>query len=213
MARLERSRLALTLVTIATVVALAAPAGAAGPRRIMVFGDSIAWGWIPQADGFPTTRFPADVRWPGVLRAELGSDYEVVEEALNGRTTDLTPALEPAGLPGAGFNGAAYLPAAIASQMPLDLVIMALGTNDLREENHRSPLEIGLGAMRLATIVQDSAGTTGAEYPAPEVLLVAPPPMPASVAQGPFKAVYGPDASGKSEALGEVYERCWTRAT
>lgn len=173
----------------------------------MVFGDSIAWGWIPQADGFPTTRYPADVRWPGVLQTELGPGYEVVEQSLNGRTTDLTPPQESVGLPGAGYNGAAYLPAAIASQMPLDIVVVALGTNDLRAENHRTPLEIGLSAMKLATIIQDSAGTTGAAYPAPAVLLLAPPPMPATVATGPFGRVFGPDASTKSKELGPIYAR------
>ena len=198
--RPERTLLALLLLILPGLAV-------ANERRVMVFGDSIAWGWIPQADGFPTTRFPPEVRWPGVLQAALGEGYEVVEEALNGRTTDLTPALESVGMAGAGYNGAAYLPAAIASQMPLDLVIVALGTNDLRQENRRSPLEVGLGAMRLAAIVQDSAGATGAEYPAPAVLLLAPPPMPADVAQGPFGQVFGAEASAKSQLLGEVFEK------
>ncbi|MFL5336349.1 MAG: GDSL-type esterase/lipase family protein [Geminicoccaceae bacterium] len=141
------------LVLVLALLLFATPAGAAGAHRVMVFGDSIAWGWIPQADGFPTTRFPPEVRWPGVLQAELGDGYDVVEESLNGRTTDLNPPLESVGMEGAGYNGAGYLPAAIGSQMPLALVIVALGTNDLRQENHRSPLEVGLAAMRLASIV------------------------------------------------------------
>jgi lysophospholipase L1-like esterase len=66
---------------------------------------------------------------------------------------------------------------------------------------------VGLAALRLATIVQDSAGATGTTYAAPAVLLVAPPDLPADVAQGPFGPIFGPDASAKSRALGEVYER------
>lgn len=191
---------------VLVLLMLAAPAAAA-ERRVMVFGDSLAWGWMPVANGFPTTRFPPEVRWPGVLQAALGEGYEVIEESLNGRTTDLNPPLELVGMAGAGYNGAAYLPAAIASQLPLDLVVIALGTNDLRQENHRSPLEVGLGAMRLVAIAQDATGSTGTEYPAPAVLLLAPPTMPADVAQGPFGQVFGPEASAKSQALGEVYER------
>ena len=173
----------------------------------MVFGDSLAWGWIPQANGFPTTRFPWQVRWPGVLQSELGPGYEVVEESLSGRTTDLNPPRESVGMSGAGYNGAAYLPAAIGSQMPLALVIIALGTNDLREENHRTPLEVGLSAVRLGALVQTSAGITGTEYPAPLVLLLAPPALPADVATGPFGPVFGPEASAKSLALGPLYRR------
>jgi lysophospholipase L1-like esterase len=94
----------------------------------------------------------------------------------------------------------------IASQSPLDLVILALGQNDLRDAYHRSPLEVGLGALHLVTIVEDAAGSSGTEYPAPMVLLIAPPPMPPSVAEGPFKAVFG-GASAKSTAIGPVYAR------
>ena len=201
---MTRSERLLGLVL--ALLLLAAPAWAA-ERRIMVFGDSLAWGWMPVADGFPTTRFPPEVRWPGVLQATLGPGYAVVEEALNGRTTDLNPPQESVGMAGAGYNGAAYLPAAIAAQLPLDLVVIALGTNDLRQENRRTPLEVGLAALRLATIVQGSAGATGTTYPAPAVLLVAPPALPADVAQGPFGRIFGPEASAKSRALGQVYER------
>ena len=128
----------------------------------MVFGDSIAWGYVPRAEGPPSTRFPRAQRWPGVMAATLGPGYEVVEEALNGRVTDFAPGPAPIALAGAGLDGGAYLPAAIASQMPLDLVIVALGTNDTGYK--RSPLEIGLDAMRLATIVRSSAGGVAAVY-------------------------------------------------
>ena len=40
-------------------------------KRIMVYGDSNTWGYIPVESGL-TTRYPEDVRWPGVLRAALG---------------------------------------------------------------------------------------------------------------------------------------------
>jgi lysophospholipase L1-like esterase len=194
------------LLVVALLAAVALPVGAAEPKRVMVFGDSVAWGWIPQADGFPSTRYPVDVRWPGVMRAELGPGHEVIESNLNGRTTDITPPPESAGLPGAGYNGAAALPASIASQMPLHLVMLALGQNDLRLENNRTPLEIGLAAMRLVMIVQGSAGTTATEYSAPAALLLAPAPMPPSVAEGPFREVFG-DGSGKSREFGPIYAR------
>ena len=42
------ARLARTLLWLVFVLA-AAPVGAT-PLRVMVFGDSLAWGWIPQAD-------------------------------------------------------------------------------------------------------------------------------------------------------------------
>jgi lysophospholipase L1-like esterase len=91
-----------TFVLLVVLSGALAPAAASEPRRIMVFGDSLAWGWMPQADGFPTTRFRPEVRWPGVLQAALGPGYEVVEENLNGRTTDLNPPLESVAMTEAG---------------------------------------------------------------------------------------------------------------
>jgi lysophospholipase L1-like esterase len=69
----------------------------------------------------------------------------VIDEALNGRTTDASDNQ----LSGAGLDGSAYLPAAIASQHPLDLVIIMLGTNDLKAAYNRTPYRIALGAGRL----------------------------------------------------------------
>ena len=87
--------------------------------------------------------------------------------------------------------------------MPLDLVIVALGTNDTGYK--RSPLEIGLDAMRLATIVRSSAGGVAAVYPAPAVLLVAPAPLGDKVASGPFGPFFTERALEASRALGDVY--------
>jgi lysophospholipase L1-like esterase len=169
----RRGRAATLGSIVVALLALAAPADAAA-RRIMVFGDSIAWGYVPRAEGPPSTRFPAEQRWPGVMAQALGPGWEVIEEALNGRVTDFTPNPAPVPLAGAGIDGGAYLPAAIASNLPLDLVVIALGTNDTGYK--RSALAIGLDAMRLAVAVQDSAGGVATVYPAPAVLLVAPAP-------------------------------------
>src|SRR5258708_38439049 len=74
------------LLCLLTVLVVVSPCFAK-PIRIMVFGDSLSWGFIPN-EGRASERYPVDSRWPGVMQKELGSDYEVIDEALNGRTTD-----------------------------------------------------------------------------------------------------------------------------
>ncbi len=173
------------------------------PKRVMVFGDSNSWGWMPIEAGTPTTRYGPDERWPTLMQSSLGEGYVVVEEALSGRTTNVD---DPPGsgrngeLGGAGLNGAAYLPAALASHLPLDLVVVMLGTNDTKSYFDRTPLEIGLGAMDLVSLVQTIDGGIGTDYPAPEVLLVAPPPL------GEQKVfdVFSPQSVEISGRLGEV---------
>lgn len=167
------ARLALTVLVL--VLPLAAQAA---PKRIFVFGDSNSWGFIPQAGGGPSERYPSDQQWPRVMQGLLGGDYEVVTDALSGRTTDAPDPGAPMG--GAALDGSAYLPAAIGSHFPLDLVVIMLGTNDTKAVFHRSPFRIALGAGKLVDIVQSSGNFFGGgwySYPAPKVLLVAPPPL------------------------------------
>jgi lysophospholipase L1-like esterase len=149
-------------------------------KRIMVFGDSNSWGFVPCAANELTTRYDATTRWPGVMAARLGSAVEVVEEALSARTTDLDDLqmdLPSAHLKGATFNGAKLLPAIVASHLPLDLVIIMLGTNDLKTRFKRSAQEIAVAALGLVKLIEECAGGVGTIYPAPKVLLVAPPPL------------------------------------
>lgn len=193
-------------LTAIMAIAVATPTLAAEPKRIMVFGDSNSWGWIARDEQPPTTRFPGDIRWPGILQGELGDGYYVIEEALSGRTTNITPSPDPLRIPGAGLNGAAYLPAALGTHVPLDLVIIMVGINDLWADKERTPLQIGLAAMQLAATVKAAAGAAGTSYPAPDVLLIAPPPLAPSVAGGSLAEYLG-DRVEASRELGDVYAR------
>jgi len=139
--------------------------------RIMCFGDSLTWGWVPTPDGPPTTRYPFCDRWTGAMQASLGDGYEIIEEALSGRTTQLDDPIDPR------LNGAAYLPSAIASHLPLDMVIIMLGTNDSKYLFCRSAFEIAASIARLLDQVNRSAGGVGTIYPAPKPFLMAPPPL------------------------------------
>lgn len=140
-------------------------------KTVLCFGDSLTWGWMPAGETAPTTRFPRDVRWTGVLAKALGEHYAVIEEGLSARTTNVDDPTDPR------LNGAAHLPITLASHLPLDLVILMLGTNDTKAYFHRTPFDIATGMSLLAAQVLGSAGGVGTVYPAPKVLVVAPPPL------------------------------------
>ncbi|WP_246148657.1 SGNH/GDSL hydrolase family protein [Skermanella pratensis] len=180
----------------------AAQAADGATKRIMVYGDSNTWGYVPVESG-PTTRYPQDVRWPGVLRVALGPGYEIIDEGLSARTTDLPDPTLPH-ISGAGLDGSAYLPAAIATHLPLDLVVIMLGTNDLKKMFNRSPLRIALGVGKLADIVNQAKGGVGTSYPAPKVLILCPPPL--GTVAPPERAERFAGGIDKSEALPAYYE-------
>ena len=175
----------------------------AEPFRIVAYGDSITYGWIPNANP-PSTRYGPEDRWPGALQKELGNNYQVIEEGLDGRTTDARDPGSP--ISGAQLDGSAYLPACLASHLPVDLVIIMLGTNDLKPVFNRTPLRIAIGASHLIDLVNTLNGGVGTTYKNPKVLLICPPPLNPEIEKGP---VFGEMFKGgveKSQKLAELYE-------
>jgi lysophospholipase L1-like esterase len=138
-------------------------------KTILCFGDSNTWGYDPvasESSPFPI-RHSVAKRWAGVCAEVLESDYRIVEEGQNGRTTVHDDPLMP------HTNGPNYLPACLESHKPIDLVVLMLGTNDLKTKFNLSAGEIASGAGILArSILKSEAGPGGR---APKVLLVTPP--------------------------------------
>jgi lysophospholipase L1-like esterase len=118
-------------------------------KTILCFGDSNTWGHVP---GSEDDRYPWEVRWPGVLQAELGDGWRVLEEGLNGRTTLLDDPLSPY------RNGRDYLLPCLESHTPLDLVVVFLGTNDLHDRFALPPVDIARAAAILAEDVCAARG-------------------------------------------------------
>ena len=160
-------------------------------KRILCYGDSNTWGYDPVTND----RFDAETRWPRVLGQTLGREYEVIEEGLGGRTTVWDDPIE-------GYkNGREYLIPCLESHRPLDLVIILLGTNDLKKRFSLSAYDIAQGAGVLVRVVQGSqSGWKGLE---PRVLLMAPPP---TVALTEYAEMFE-DAEKKSQKFSEHYRR------
>jgi lysophospholipase L1-like esterase len=134
-------------------------------KTILCFGDSNTWGYNPVTQA----RYPRDERWPGVLRRELGDGYLVIEEGLNGRTTVWDDPIE-------GYkNGKEYMIPCLETHRPIDLVIIMLGTNDLKMRFSLPAYDIAEGAGVLVDVVLKSEAGPGDGVP--KILLIAPPPL------------------------------------
>jgi lysophospholipase L1-like esterase len=138
-------------------------------RTILLFGDSNTHGTMPMPDLGFGGRFDRDERWAGRL-AKLLPDWEVIAEGHPGRTTVHDDPVE-----GAHRNGLTVLPALLESHKPIDVVLVMLGTNDLKERFSVNACDIGLSLERLVRVILGSEAGPGRG--APGVLLVAPPPI------------------------------------
>ena len=160
-------------------------------KTIVCYGDSNTWGFNPVTQD----RFPISERWTGVLAQELGAEYRIVEEGLNGRTTIWDDPIEE------WRNGKTYFLPCLWSHKPIDLVALMLGTNDLKERFSVSAYDIAASAGALVDIaLRSGAGPNGN---APQVLLMAPP----VVAKLTDYAEMFEDAEAKSKKFAEHYQR------
>ncbi|HSW74906.1 MAG TPA: SGNH/GDSL hydrolase family protein [Candidatus Saccharimonadales bacterium] len=167
-------------------------------KTILCYGDSNTWGQKPDKSG----RFPADARWTGLLQDALGKDYYVIEEGLSSRTTDLEYGRKP------GRNGKTYLEPCLDSHMPLDFVILMLGTNDLKIEFDRSAQDVAEAIKELIALVQSKTAKDG-RGPA-KVILVSPihvDDQAPTFAKFYVPDFYNHDSALKSQALGAELQK------
>ena len=99
----------------------AAHAAPRPPLRILAYGDSNTWGWLPIADGEPGARHADGVRWPGVMQHALGHACQVRVNGLWGRTLDSDLARGLNGLSGEDHNGLKRLPLALLAEHPVQI--------------------------------------------------------------------------------------------
>ena len=147
-------------------------------RRILCYGDSNTWGYDAAADD----RFPEEVRWTGVLQQLLGEGFRVIEEGQPGRTTVWDDPIEE------HRNGKTALYSVLESQSPVDLVVLMLGTNDLKPRFSLNAFDIAAGLERLVRIIQTHLPT--AQRRPPEILLVCPPPVGEWVDRGSIAGMF-----------------------
>lgn len=133
-------------------------------KTVLAFGDSLTFGYDCRTGG----RHAYQHRWPSALERELHGLARVIAEGLGGRTTNVD---DPTSL--LQRNGKKMLPTLLDSHEPLDLVVIMLGTNDLRVDLDGSASRAAEGMRELISAVREHPYMPGA--PVPGIVLVSPP--------------------------------------
>ena len=159
-------------------------------KRILCFGDSNTYGYIPSGIG----RYGEDIRWTGILQNKLASEAKIIEEGLCGRTTVFQDELRN------GRRGVELLPILLESHAPLDFVIVMLGTNDCKTVYGASAEVIGKG-------VEQIIGQIKTLVPQSQILLVSPILLGEDVWKSEYDSEFSKESVQVSKKLKAVYER------
>jgi len=160
--------------------------------RILAFGDSLTWGHRPE-DGL---RHPWDSLWPATLQAELGQGFTVIADGVCGRATAFDDHTAPC-----ERNATRSLPVAIDAHMPLDLIVIMLGTNDLKPNMGVHADYAARGLARLVHLARTHPQK--GDYPVPKLVLVAPPP---SIHPAGGRLLGGDFRNDESRRLAPLYQ-------
>lgn len=167
-------------------------------KQILCYGDSNTYGFDGRSMSVSGdhARFDESTRWTRLLQKNLGSGFLVCEEGMNGRTTVFDDPLAY------GRNGYSYLEVAFETHQPVDLVVVMLGTNDLKDQFSASAQVIAWGMERLVIRLQELIFHS--LNPAAKILLVAPANVRKN-AQGGFCYDFSERSVAKGEQLPPLY--------
>ena len=163
-------------------------------KTVLCYGDSNTYGYDPETG----LRYPPALRWPDALQALLDTEYRVIPEGLNGRTT----AFGRKGL--AWLNGLSTLDPIIRTHYPIDYLIFMLGTNDCCAELGLSAEEITAGMEKL--IDRARAHLSEIQENEAEIIIIAPKAMDGKVLRGVFSYEMDEKSVRVSQELTTLYK-------
>lgn len=132
-------------------------------KRILCFGDSLTRGSNPGT----SSRLAINERLTGILQDLLGNSFEVIEEGLGGRTTNIDDPTKE------GRNGLTYFKGCFPSHLPLDLVVILLGTNDLKPKYKSTPDNSAKALISYNQVMNDACQSS--DMKKPKILIITPP--------------------------------------
>jgi len=163
-------------------------------KKIVCFGDSNTYGYNAKT----IDRFTEEERWTCLLARHLGGGYHVVEEGLEGRTACLDDPLFE------GLCGFHYLYPCLMTHKPVDLLLIMLGTNDLKVTFTPSE-DVAVRAMEELLKVMLNP-YIWEHRKVPKVLIVSPVEIRESITDSHFWGMYDYKSVELSKKLADLYE-------
>ncbi len=162
-------------------------------KHIVCLGDSNTHGYCadPMDCADHGDRYNENERWTCLLQKHLGEEYLVLEEGLSGRTTVFQDPLHES------MDALSVTYSILMSHEKVDLLIIMLGTNDVKERLGQNPACIAIGLERLILKARSVPAWNGQ----PNILVICPP----HIGDGLFDEPMGKGCPEKSKVLAKYY--------
>ncbi len=157
-------------------------------NKILCYGDSNTFGFNP-VDG---SRFDEKTRWTALLQENLGSDFEITEEGACDRTGIADNDK------GFIFSAQRHFPKMITKMKDVDLLILAIGTNDLQFKYDLTIHQFENGLEKLIVIAKNKVR---------RIILIPPVVLNDNVLKGFFNFQFDESSISKSKKVGKIYKK------
>ena len=157
-------------------------------KTILCYGDSNTFGFNPK----DASRYDKDTRWTGILQSNLGEEYKVINEGANNRTgfTDNPQ--------GDFFSAQKHYPELISKAETIDIIILAIGTNDLQFLYETNSDTFKQGLEKLITVSKAKTNN---------IIIIPPVKLGDNILKGFFKIQFDQTSITKSQTIGEIYKK------
>ena len=157
-------------------------------KKILCYGDSNTFGYNP----FDASRLDEKTRWTALLQENLGSDFEIIEEGACDRTGIADNDK------GFLYSAQRHFPKMITKTKNVDLLILAIGTNDLQFKYDLTVHQFENGLEKLIVTAKNNVR---------RIILIPPVILHENVLEGFFKFQFDETSVSKSKKIGKIYRK------
>ena len=157
-------------------------------KKIVCYGDSNTFGYSP----FDGSRFDENVRWTSLLQRILGNEYEVINEGICDRTGFVD---NPKG---DLFSAQKHFPKLCARLDNVDILVLALGANDLQFQYDINFEKVEKGLKSLIKLAKTKLKN---------IIIIPPVILNEKVLEGYFNFQFDETSIEKSKTFGQIYEK------
>ena len=151
-------------------------------KTILCYGDSNTFGFNPE----DYSRYDKNTRWTGVLQSNLGDKYKVINEGANNRNGFVT---NPQG---DLYSAKKHYPELISNSDNIDIIILAIGTNDLQFLYNANSDDFEHGLENLISISKNKTN---------DIILIPPVILSDNILNGFFKTQFDKTSILKSQTV------------